>query len=55
MLNMLKAQSEMSMEKRLQKIENVINGITAKTAQGTKSWAASIVNLLVYNFTDFLC
>ena len=42
MLDALDAQlqSEVSMEKRLQKIENAINGITARTAQGTKSWAA---------------
>ena len=40
MLDALDTQSEVSMEKRLQKIENAINGITARTAQGTKSWAA---------------
>src|SRR5438046_782046 len=39
MLNALETQAETSVEKRLQKVENAINGITARTAQGSKSWA----------------
>ena len=47
MLDALDTQSEVSMEKRLQKIENAINGITARTAQGTKSWAAVMAKLAI--------